>query len=188
MSLPWALRGRNRNVHPVDIEAVVNDWDDANNNRDSDNNNRNTAGQIIVRDDSEKDVMVPDHYELLQLTEEMLAGRDANRTSTVISALVQFIVKSWQDHFAKTVAMKFNCFFLLPFIDEFPQYLRDELDKIYDSGGDPKAVPGFNSLFDVAEARTALMERRNELASECEANAKLQTRYGVVLSLVTALF
>lgn len=145
---------------------------------------------------------MPDHYELLQLTEEMLAGRDANRTSTVISALVQFIVKSWQDHFARTVAMKFNCFFLLPFIDEFPQYLRDELDRIYDStgavrGGDNSfmnsALPqsGLNILFDVGEARNTLMIRRNELAAECEANSKLQTRYGklhcISLSSVTTV-
>jgi hypothetical protein len=108
----------------------------------------------------------------------MLAGRDANRTSTVISALVQFIVKSWQEHFAKTVAMKFNCFFLLPFIDEFPQYLRNELDRMYESGGDGnvKASGGFNLLFDVAEARSALLAKRLEIAAECEANSKLQAR------------
>ena len=118
----------------------------------------------------------------------MLAGRDANRTSTVISALVQFIVKSWQEHFAKTVAMKFNCFFLLPFIDDFPQYLRNELDKIYDTGagsvsgsggsgghsGHPTS--GFNLLFDVGEARSALLAKRLEIAAECEANSKLQSR------------
>jgi hypothetical protein len=132
--------------------------------------------------------------ELLQLTEEMLAGRDANRTSTVISALVQFIVKSWQDHFARTVAMKFNCFFLLPFIDEFPQYLRDELDKIYESsaqkevagarlsgssgtgGKDSDPPSGFSILFDVGEARAVLVSRRSELAAEFEANSKLQDR------------
>ena len=112
----------------------------------------------------------------------MLAGRDANRTSTVIAALVQYIVKSWQDHFAKTVAMKFNCFFLLPFLDEFPQFLRDELDKVYEASaaldaGSRSGRPGISSLFDVSEARAALLSKRVELAAECEANSKLQARY-----------
>ena len=66
---------------------------------------------------------VTDYYDLLQLTEEMLAGRNANRTSTVVTALVQFIIRSWRDHFARTVAMKFNCFFLMPFLDDFPSFL-----------------------------------------------------------------
>ena len=139
----------------------------------------------------------------IQLTEEMLSGRNANRTSTVITALVQYIIRfvlwdqlsfqllphsfslsvtnsffplslcvcaslffhslsvphclspspstfsptlslsisflislllvlilffyhtnsSWRVHFSRTVAMKFNCFFLMPFLDDFPGYL-----------------------------------------------------------------
>lgn len=180
-SLPWAFRrkGTQRPERKLDTDAIVHEWDSAN------NGNYASANNGLIRltdaDSSSREIMVPDHYELLQLTEEMLAGRDANRTSTVISALVQFIVKSWQDHFARTVAMKFNCFFLLPFIDEFPQYLRDELDKIYDSNNvhdsSNNKIPAFNALFDVAEAKTALLNRRNELAAELDANSKLQARY-----------
>jgi hypothetical protein len=72
---------------------------------------------------ADEQAQVTDYYDLLQLTEEMLAGRNANRTSTVVTALVQFIVRSWRDHFARVVAMKFNCFFLMPFLDEFPSFL-----------------------------------------------------------------
>ena len=69
------------------------------------------------------DAQVADYYDLLQLMEEMLAGRNEHRTSTVVTAIVQFIIRSWTDHFARTVAMKLNCFFLMPFLDEFPNYL-----------------------------------------------------------------
>lgn len=115
-----------------------------------------------------------DYYDLLQLTEEMLAGRNANRTNTVVTALVLYIVRSWRDHFARSVAMKFNCFFLLPFIDEFPIYFRNELDKLYDE--ENNAI-GAGELFDIREARRELQKTRQVLLAECDANAKLQQRY-----------
>lgn len=65
-----------------------------------------------------------DYFNLQQLMEEASSSRDAARTSAVVSALVQHIMVSWREHFARSVAMKFNCFFLIPFIDDFPFYLR----------------------------------------------------------------
>ena len=121
---------------------------------------------------ADEQAQVADYYDLLQLTEEMLAGRNANRTSTVVTALVQFIIRSWRDHYARTVAMKFNCFFLMPFLDEFPAFLRQELDVMYESG--------VGEMFDIAEARRALQNRRRELMAECDANAKLQRRFDLI--------
>jgi hypothetical protein len=186
----WSSKGR-RQQPVVSSASVLEDWESATGRKESSAAGTDASfGEIALRDSPANEVTVSDNYELLQLTEEMLAGRDTNRTSTVISALVQFIVKSWQEHFAKTVSMKFNCFFLLPFIDQFPQYLRDELDKIYESVGNSAAKPGpgaygsssaaangFNILFDVSEARSALLAKRLELAAECEANSKLQARF-----------
>lgn len=103
----------------------------------------------------------------------MLAGRNANRTNTVVAALVHYIVRSWRDHYARAVAMKFNCFFLLPFIDEFPAYFRNELDKLYSS---EENVAGAGDLFDIRESRRELQKARTELLAECEANSKLQSR------------
>ena len=103
----------------------------------------------------------------------MLAGRNANRTSTVVAALVQYIIRNWREHFARTVAMKFNCFFLMPFMDDFPVYLRNELDQIYDSGNAME-------MFDIAEARSVLQNKRNELLAEAEANSKLQKKFDMI--------
>lgn len=69
-----------------------------------------------------------DYFNLQQLMEEASSSRDAARTSAVVSALVQHIMLSWREHFARAVAMKFNCFFLMPFVDDFPFYLRQVND------------------------------------------------------------
>lgn len=58
------------------------------------------------------------------LTEQLLASSsDKQQTNAMTSGIVQYIVGSWRAHFSKTVAMKFNCFFLMPFMADFPEYL-----------------------------------------------------------------
>jgi hypothetical protein len=131
-----------------------------------------SSNQITESRKYEEEAQVADYYDLLQLTEEMLAGRNANRTSTVVTALVQYIIRSWRDHFARTVTMKFNCFYLMPFMDDFPAFLRNELDAMYESG--------MGELFDITEARMALQTKRSELQAECEANSKLQRRFDTI--------
>ena len=96
-------------------DAIVEEWSGA-----DEGAIKPAGGQMVAHGD---DAQVSDYYDLLQLTEEMLAGRNANRTNTVVTALVQYIIRSWRDHYARTVAMKFNCFFLMPFLDDFPAYL-----------------------------------------------------------------
>ena len=120
------------------------------------------------------------------MTEEMLlAGTDAARTSQVVASLIQYIVRSWREHFARSVAMKFNCFFLLPFIDDFPSYLRSELDKLYSKAGAGGASGGgddggdgheMGDLLDVVQARKELQRDRDALVAECDANSRLQER------------
>ena len=111
-----------------------------------------------------------DYHNLMQLTEEMLSGRDAGRTNSVVSALVQYVIRSWRDHFARTVAMKFNCFYLMPFLDDFPAYLRSELDEMHANGE-------VDELFDIYEARRGLQARKDDLLNEIKANQKLQDRF-----------
>lgn len=114
-----------------------------------------------------------DDEDVLHLMDEMISMRNANRTSIVVTTLVQYIIRTWREHFAKSVAQKFNCFFLLPFIDEFPNYLRTELDKLY-AHEEGTGVEG--GLFDISEAREKLLDMRDRLVLECDANAELQTR------------
>jgi hypothetical protein len=101
-----------------------------------------------------------------------------SRTNAVVSALVQHIIRSWREHFARSVAMKFNCFFLMPFIDEFPFYLRQELDRVYE--GD------MAHLFDISELKQALKRKRDDLIAECKANERLQGKFDVIDSQLRA--
>ncbi|CBN78455.1 ARC5, dynamin-related protein involved in plastid division [Ectocarpus siliculosus] len=115
-----------------------------------------------------------DYFNLQQLMEEASSSRDAERTSAVVSALVQHIMLSWREHFARAVAMKFNCFFLMPFVDDFPSYLRRELEKVYE--GD------VGDIFDIAEARGALVRRRESLVAECKACHEIQGKFDSINS------
>jgi len=110
-----------------------------------------------------------DSRDLLHLMEEVTCMRDTNRTCAVVSALVRHIVTAWRTSFAQNVAMKFNCFFLLPFLDEFPFILRTELDKLYD--GD------MSHLFDMREARAELERRVRDIELETKSNKKLQSKF-----------
>lgn len=141
----------------------------------------NSQSSVAVKktDDKKKpgaveDAELSDYYQVMQLTEEMLSGSNASRTSTLVQSLVQFIVSSWRNHFARSTAMKFNCFFLMPFLDEFPEFLRSELDKMYESG--------MSEMFDIEQTRRQLRSQREELLAECEANSKLQQRFDLIAS------
>jgi len=93
----------------------------------------------------------------------------------IVGSLVRRIAAAWREHFARTVAVKFNCFFLMPFVDDFPLYLREKLDDHVhtpENGGD-----GAFALFDVARARAALEKRRDDLRNELAANAKLHDTF-----------
>lgn len=63
-----------------------------------------------------------------------------------------------RDHVVQCVELKFNCFFLMPVIDNFPTRLREELEAAYDEDLD--------EVFDVAAVRAALEGRLKSLESE----------------------
>ena len=120
-----------------------------------------------------------DYQNLLQLMEEAACSRNAGRTNMVVGGLVQHIVAQWREAFCRNVTTKFNCFFLLPFVDEFHKYLRKELQKVYEGNGE---VVG--DFFDLAAARRALQQRRNDLINECDANVKLQEKFDMVAKMM----
>jgi hypothetical protein len=115
-----------------------------------------------------------DYRNLIQLVEEAMMSRDSNRTNIVVSGMVQHIVASWQHQFCKDVITKYNCYFLLPFVDRFHKFIRHELQGIYQDDGD-----GLSDVFDIGAARRSLQLYREELASECMMNKKLQEKFDV---------
>jgi hypothetical protein len=121
-----------------------------------------------------------DYQNLLQLIEEAFMSRDANRTNLVVGGLVQHIVAQWREQFCKSVTTKFNCYFMLPFVDEFHRYIRKELQKVYDGDGD-----SMTDVFDLTAVRRSLEVQREELTNECLANKRLQEKFQLCARMMT---
>jgi len=117
-----------------------------------------------------------DYFDLLQLMEEAACSRDANRTNLVVGGLVQHIVSQWRESFCRSVTTKFNCFFLLPFVDEFQSFFRSELQRLY--AGD------LCDVFDLGAARRELQQQRNSLIKECDANKRLQNKFDRIATMM----
>lgn len=113
-----------------------------------------------------------DYRKLLNLVEEALMQRDDNRSNLVIGGLVQHIIGSWRDQFCRSVVSKFNCYFMLPFVDEFHRYIRNELRSLYDG-----EQTGFTDVFDLTAVRRSLQTHHEELKNECNANKRLQDQF-----------
>jgi len=111
-----------------------------------------------------------DYRNLLRLMEEAVMARDVDKTTLLVGGLVQHIVANWQLHFCRSVTSKFNCYFMLPFVDEFHRFMRKELRKVYE--GDT-----LSDVFDLSAARRALQQQREELIGECLANKGLQEKF-----------
>ena len=112
-----------------------------------------------------------DYRNLVQLMEETFLSRNSARTNLVVGGLVQHIVSSWREQFCKTVITKFNCYFMLPFVDEFNRFIRRELQNLYEGQG------GITDVFDLAAARRSLEQTQAELKNECIANKALQEKF-----------
>jgi len=124
-----------------------------------------------------------DRRELMSLARLMedaaLSRTNSDKTGAIVSALVRHIMTSWRENFSKNVAMKFNCFFLMPFVDSFPFYLRSELEKVYSEEGE---------LFDLKEAREELIKRREELINECKSCHQIQGKFDLINSQLNASY
>ena len=120
-----------------------------------------------------------DYANLVQLMEEALCTRDSNRTNLVVGGLVQHIVQQWREAFCKSAITKFNCYFMLPFVDDFHRYLRGELHKVSEGDGSE-----LSEIFDLTAARRALQKQVDELKHECAANRKLQDKFHMVAKMM----
>eukprot|EP00984_Skeletonema_dohrnii_P036091 scaffold36657_cov139-Skeletonema_dohrnii-CCMP3373.AAC.2 len=121
-----------------------------------------------------------DYANLVQLMEEALCTRDSSRTNLVVGGLVQHIVQQWREAFCKSAITKFNCYFMLPFVDDFHIFLRRELHKISEGESNSELA----DIFDLSAARRALQTQVDELRSECSANRRLQDKFHTVAKLM----
>jgi hypothetical protein len=114
---------------------------------------------------------------LIQIMDEALMTRDDGRANVVVGGLVQHIVSGWREQFCKSVTTKFNCYFMLPFVDEFHRFMRKELQRLYDGEDN-----GLTAVFDLAAVRRSLELHRQQLSDECKANKQLQEKFQLCAS------
>jgi len=95
----------------------------------------------------------------------------------VVAALVCQIFEGIRDHIVTTSELKFNCFFLMPVLDNFPARLREELESAYDEDLD--------SVFDVASVRAALESKQRSTDAELKQVERLQRKFATIHSTLS---
>lgn len=112
---------------------------------------------------------------MMEVLENTLWNRTLGAMSEeIVAALVCQIFEGIRDHFVQSVELKFNCFFLMPIVDAFPQRLREELEAAYEEDLD--------EVFDVAAVRAALEQRLKSLESELHQVERLQRKFAMIHS------
>ena len=122
--------------------------------------------------DDRKGVAEREYRNLIQLVEETIVTRDTNRTNGVVTSLVQHIVANWREQFCKAVTTKYNCYYMLPFVDQFHRFIRTELQRVYDGEGHD-----LTDVFDLVAVRRNLEKHREDLINECMANKRIQDKF-----------
>lgn len=110
---------------------------------------------------------------LIDLVENTLWSRAlAGVTHDVVSALVEQVFNGIRDHFVQAAELKFNCFFLMPLINEFPARLRSEMEQAFAQDTD--------GVFDVASARSALEKQTERLQREMSQMERIQEKFQTI--------
>jgi len=130
-----------------------------------------SQGKDLVTSNSSTDAISTEEYtDLVHLMEEQYSGmstrNDSDRTDTLISHLVQHIVSQWRTNFCKSTIQKLNCYFLMPFLDEFSKYLRLQLDNV-----------NMDQFLELSYMKNKLVKKREDLLRESEQNKILQEKF-----------
>jgi hypothetical protein len=174
-------------VYQVTLEATTNGNEDkANNAKHKKEETKSSFGPLVEKNMNAPQLITEhrnvdrDYQNLLQLMEEAMMSRNNNRTNMVVGGLVQHIVTGWTSQFCQSVVTKFNCYFMLPFVDEFHRFARYELQKAYD--GETDCI---SDVFDMTSARESLQKHRDHLVKECLENKKLQEKFQLCAAMMT---
>ena len=93
-------------------------------------------------------------------------------TLDVVDMLVRQIYAGIRGYVVQSVELKFNCFFLMPLMNEFAGFLRQEMETQFEDSLD--------SVFDVRSVRGALEERQRKLESELEQMERIQEKFASI--------
>eukprot|EP00635_Sarcinochrysidales_sp_CCMP3193_P000485 CAMPEP_0118903590 /NCGR_PEP_ID=MMETSP1166-20130328/8393_1 /TAXON_ID=1104430 /ORGANISM="Chrysoreinhardia sp, Strain CCMP3193" /LENGTH=905 /DNA_ID=CAMNT_0006842821 /DNA_START=16 /DNA_END=2733 /DNA_ORIENTATION=+ len=171
---------------------VVSEWREAAQNDDAEAAGRQTDDERHAYDavsssssmDDDDVAHVETTAELLdelssRTAEEIHHSESSLHAVVMVESLVRRIAAAWREHFARTVAVKFNCFFLMPFVDDFPLAIREKIDDLFapPSGDDDQEGAVRPASFDVDAARRTLQTRVTSLEKELDANTRLVHKF-----------
>lgn len=80
-------------------DKILNEWSSANGLNAEDDysgvvTTKSPSNELSLRSTNwHEDAELADHYNLIQIMEELTAGRNTNRTETIVKTLVQHVVK-----------------------------------------------------------------------------------------------
>jgi len=158
-------------IYKVAVESTNKKTDDEskkNKGRKKKNKEEQSVGKEIVT--SSDSISTEQYTDLVHLMEEqysgMLTRNEPDRTDTLINHLVQHIVSQWRTNFCKSTIQKLNCYFLMPFLDEFNKYIRMQLDKV-----------DMDEFLELSYMKNKLVKKREELLRESEQNKILQEKF-----------
>lgn len=110
---------------------------------------------------------------LVELVENTLWSRSlADVTHEVIATLVNQVFDGIRDHFVQSAELKFNCFFLMPIINDFPSRLRSEMERAF--------AEDLDGVFDVASARASLERQTERLEREMTQMQRIQDKFSAI--------
>jgi len=119
--------------------------------------------------------------QVLRLLEATVFTRELTPiTEDMVSSLVACVFGGIREHLTQTIELKFNCFFLMPFVDEFPAALRMDIESAYDEH--------LEDVFDVASVKKQLLAQEARLESEVESVKNLRSKFEYIYSTLQAKY
>lgn len=159
----WSLHSGNKEG----LRSVLSPHE--NDHHDSREEKRRSGGELVPTEKSLKACKLTD------LVENTLWNRTMKSvTVDIVDMLVRQIFHGIRTHIVQAVELKFNCFFLMPLINDFNSFLRNEMEDAFDISLD--------SVFDVKSVRVALEQRRHKLESELEQMERIQSKFASIHS------
>ena len=111
--------------------------------------------------------------DMISLMDNTLWNRNMKDvTLDVVDMLVRQIYAGIRSYVVQSVELKFNCFFLMPLMNEFAGFLRQEMETAFEMNLD--------QVFDVRMVRMALEERQRKLESELEQMEHIQEKFAAI--------
>lgn len=116
---------------------------------------------------------VSNSKDVLALMDNTLWNRQMKDvTVDVVDLLVRQIYTGIRGYVVQSVELKFNCFFLMPLMNEFAGFLRQEMETQFEDNLD--------CVFDVRSLRAALEERQQKLEHELEQMEHIQEKFASI--------